>query len=92
VRILEKFVRPSVSTGWLRRGGRDGRACAAFATFTGLGGLMVAAGLPAFVGLACLDGLVDFADGAGVAFFTAFAILAAFAALAVFTFAIAHRS
>jgi hypothetical protein len=89
VRIFEKFIRPSVSTGWLRRGGR---ACAAFATFTGLGGLMVAAGLPAFVGLACLDGLVGFGDDAGVAFFTAFAALAVFAAFAAFTFAIAHRS
>jgi hypothetical protein len=95
VRIFEKFIRPSVSTGWLPGTGRDGRACAALATLTGLGGLAVAAGFPAFVGLACLDGVVGFADGVGafaLAFFTAFATLPVFAALAVFTFAIAHRS
>jgi hypothetical protein len=95
VRIFEKFIRPSVSTGWFTRTGRDGRVGAAFATLTGRSGLAVAAGLPAFVGVACLDGLVGFADRAGVAafaFFTVLATLAVFAAFAVFTFAIAHRS
>jgi hypothetical protein len=53
---------------------------------------MVAAGPPDLVGLACLDRLVGFADGAGVVFFTAFATFAVFAAFAAFTFAIAHRS
>jgi hypothetical protein len=102
VRILEKFIRPSVSTGWLTLTGLATSfpvtfADAGFASFVapiGLGGLAAAAGLAAFTGFAALvgfDELTGLAGLAAFALFTALAAFADFAAFAVFTLAIAHR-
>jgi hypothetical protein len=102
VRILEKFIRPSVSTGWLTLTGLATSfpvtfADAGFASFVapiGLGGLAAAAGLAAFTGFGALVGFDELTGLAGLAaftLFTALAVFADFAAFAVFTLAIAHR-
>jgi hypothetical protein len=99
---LEKFIRPSVSTGWLTLTGLATSfpvtfADAGFASFVapiGLGGLAAAAGLAAFTGFAALVGFDELTGRAGLAAFALFTALAAFAdfaAFAVFTLAIAHR-
>jgi hypothetical protein len=96
---LEKFIRPSVSTGWLTLTGLATSfpvtfADASFVAPIGLGGLAAAAGLAAFTGFAALvgfDELTGLAGLAAFALFTALAAFADFAAFAVFTLAIAHR-